>query len=216
MARRKEGLSSTDICALLLFISQVALQASTTIDAYLKLIRYLNETNRSSLRQAINATDELLSNFKASKENTSILFAAQALEVFVKSFAKRQLTAANDTFMQSGKEIVIIMKKVQSNSEDLVVSGSSRSQSDRLQESDVHIRLPASMFDEKGGYLAAIVYSNLHKLLPSEAQTFLDGIPTESGYIGSRIFAIAVEPLKYPLQGRALFDFGHLKVTFIN
>ena len=41
-------------------------------------------------------------------------------------------------------------------------------------------------------------------------------IPTESGYIGSRIFAIAVEPLKYPLQGRALFDFGHLKVIFIN
>ena len=41
-------------------------------------------------------------------------------------------------------------------------------------------------------------------------------IPTESGYIGSHIFAIAVEPLKYPLQGRALFDFGHLKVIFIN
>ena len=42
-------------------------------------------------------------------------------------------------------------------------------------------------------------------------------IPTESGgYIGSRIFAIAVEPLKYPLHGRALFDFGHLKVIFIN
>lgn len=46
--------------------------------------------------------------------------------------------------------VVIIMKKVQSNSEDLVVSGSSRSHSDRLQESDVHIRLPASMFHEKG------------------------------------------------------------------
>ncbi|XP_073231917.1 adhesion G-protein coupled receptor D1-like [Porites lutea] len=105
------------------------------------------------------------------------------------------------------------MKMVQSNSEDLVVSGSSRSHSDRLQESDVHIRLPASMFHEKGGYMAAIVYSNLHELLPSEAQTFLDGIPTESGYIGSRIFAIAVEPLKYSLQGRALFDFGHLKPT---
>ena len=41
-------------------------------------------------------------------------------------------------------------------------------------------------------------------------------IPTESGYVGSHIFAIAVEPLKYPLQGRALFDFGHLKVIFIN
>ena len=46
--------------------------------------------------------------------------------------------------------VVIIMKMVQSNSEDLVVSGSSRSHSDRLQESDVHIRLPASMFHEKG------------------------------------------------------------------
>ena len=53
----------------------------------------------------INAMDELLNNFKASKENTSILFAAHALEVFVKSFAKRQLTAANDTFMQSGKQL---------------------------------------------------------------------------------------------------------------
>ena len=47
--------------------------------------------------------------------------------------------------------VVIIMKRVQSNSEDLVVPGSSRSHSDRLQqESDVHIRLPASMFHEKG------------------------------------------------------------------
>ncbi|CAH3044160.1 unnamed protein product, partial [Porites evermanni] len=36
MARRKEGLSSTDICALLLFISQVALQASTTVVEYKK------------------------------------------------------------------------------------------------------------------------------------------------------------------------------------
>ena len=53
----------------------------------------------------MNATDKLLSDLKTSEENMNVLLASQALEAFVKSYAKQQLTTVNDTLVEKRDEL---------------------------------------------------------------------------------------------------------------
>ena len=53
----------------------------------------------------MNATDKLLSDLKTSEEKMNVLLASQALEVFVKSYAKHQLTTMNDTLIEKRNEL---------------------------------------------------------------------------------------------------------------
>ena len=52
----------------------------------------------------MNETDRLLIELKTSEENVNVLLATEALETFVKSYAKQQLTEVNDSVIERRDE----------------------------------------------------------------------------------------------------------------